>query len=1005
MGTPSGVETPTVYLCPVCGGRVAPHTRSIGQCAAEGRWVTLSDAHRVAELSAEVAAADAAWRRYSELAGDAEASQRRHEALAKDARATALRYAELTEQARQYLDYQRKALADLRAQAGAPPALVSTAVPLAEEVSHAPAVQQAPAGRRAPPVRLVPATELVAPDSPPPAQSQQRSHVPTAVLMQGTGALMILAASVLVFGIAWTILPAGGQATLMVLMVIVLGGITVGLRHKLPTTSLILAWLTAAVLTVVAAFLPTVAGFNFRWYPTIAALVVTAALAVAGRLGGVSLWRHLAWPAGVVAIVLFAQTLVGDVTAATGFALRTVMWAAGAVALLAVAARLRRNDDPTAESAYGSGLALSAISAVAAAVMLATLAVEPGGAPRLLPATAIAALAIVLVVVRPRPQWGYALLPLTLAIDVLFAPAVMASPLPSLVLPALVIAQSAVGFWWWQRSNGSRPAVAWMVATFASPALVLVILVANAPVLQTTMAWLTWAGLGLTLGTTLVVIGWRSHNALIAYSGVAVASLSWTSVYVGQHLPGNIEYLTMPVLAGVALTQYLMRGERWPVPTVLVASVLSLPSYASSVFAWLDDRSMLWGSWTWWAGTLTVAAAVGWTRPPSRTVVAAVSAIGVAVFAGLVAWDAGWREPELYVALAAATVGFVLTSAQLDGYLSGKYTPALLAAGVMLSGAYFVALFAPIDELATVPRRAAMLLVLIAVTIALRRNGGWWSVLTGWAGLLLAAVWWVQWLAWNTWAEPLEVWTVPLGILATVGVWLASGPARWPRWSLLLPAGAVALASAAASVVVPLGRGDAWADLRVVLVLGALWAVAVMLWSRPRTCAVAGGVAIALTWYQFINALARTHDNLPVEVFTWSAAVAVAAATTLAVRAAHKPVNTTVTMAPTVTLVLIPTAMMAWALEGAALERMTFVLVAGGVLVVVGAVRGLAGLLFPALAAILVLIGPVLLLIVPYIPVFVPLTIVGVILLVAGARVERLRIHGRHLANWATHLH
>lgn len=1010
-----GHQTSTGMQCPVCAEKVIAHTDGIGQCRTNGHWVTLEDARQAAALAAEVAAAQEVWHRYADLSYSAQLEVQRRERVTQAALESwqasvqdteraehvAQRYAELSQQAREYLEYQEGVLQQLRHEASAPFAPLVAASPAGAQGGQAPQVRPAP-------VVAAPASPPTAPPPMTPAADQPRRRLPTAVILQGTGALMILAATVLAFGIAWTILPPAGQSTLMILIVLVLGGITIGLRHKLPTTSLILAVLTAAVAVAVAAFLPFVAGFTSRWYPALAATGVTALLAVTGRYAGVLVWRHLSWAGAVVSLVIWASTLFGELSGANGAALSTLLWAGGAVALLHASVRMRRSDVETATTAYWSGLTLAGFTVLAAIGMLLVLAAEPGSAPRLLPAAALAALVPVLTFVLPRDKRPYAFLPAALTIDVLITPVVLDAPLPALVLPALVALQLAFGVWGLRRGVPEAQGYAWVAVVIGSALVTLLLLVPAAAADELSMLWLTLVALAIVVGAAMVLRGWQAGSPLLAYAGVMVASAAWLATYIDGHLPQNVEFFTVPVLGAVVGTQFLMRPRSWPLPAVFAAVVLALPSYLVAISEWGNFERVSWANWMWWVVILAAPLGLGWSRPPSRTVVAIEAVLGALLFAFVTAANNGVDVPEAYIAMASVGLFAGLAVAHADGYINSKFTPALVGAGFMLTGAYLVALFAAPDVVESWWRRGVVLVVLAGVAVGLRRVAGlpavWWSVGAAWAGLVLAGVWWGQWLAGNGWTEALEVWSVPLAVLATVGVWVTWQVAGWPRWSLVVPAGAAFAASMVAAVLQPLGVANTTGTIRVLLVLAALWTAVALLWTRPKWCLGAGALALAFTWWQFAFAMANNSRELPFEVYTWSAAVAVAAATWLALRLPHAPLNTAITMAPTMTLVFLPTAAMAW-WDPDSGWRLWFVVFIGGAFLALGVMKGWAGMLWPSLAAIALALFPILTLLVSYMPVFIPLTIMGVLLILTGARIEKFRLQGRHLAHWATHLH
>lgn len=815
-------------------------------------------------LAAEVASALDVWHRYTALRDGAQAELMRREQAAaaalaawqanvedtERAREDAQRYAKLTVQARQYLEYQTAALEQLRQQG----------------------VAQA-AG---------------------PGEPQRR--LPTAVILQGTGALMILAATVLAFGIAWTVLPPAWQATLMILIVFVLGGLTLGLRRTLPTTSLILAALTSAVAVAVAAFLPTVAGFAFRWYPVVAAAVVTATLAVAGRYSTVLLWRHLAWVGVAGTLVLCASTLSREFSSANEAALVALIWAGGAAAMLGTAARMRRSDMQTATTARWAGLALSGFALLAAIAALLALGMDPGVVPRLLPSAAIAALMPMLALALPHGQRTYALLPSALAVDVLLTPVSPDSPWPALVLPVLVAGQLAIGEWALDRGVDARKANAWAIAALASALATLVVLGTAGVVTPRSKLWLTLVALAIAVGAVMVRRGWRGGSPVLAYAGAALASLAWLWTYAAGHLPPAVEFFTVPVLVAVVGTQYLVRGRLWPLPAVLAGSVLALPSYGAAITEWGNFERFDVASWMWWGAILAAAAGLGWSRPPSRTVVAVEAVLGALLFGFVTAANAGWDVPEIYIAMASLGLFAGLSVAHFDGYIKRNYTPVIAAAAFMFAATMVV------------------------------------------------------------------------------------------------------------SVITPLGVADSTGTIRVLFVLVAWWTAAALVWPRPKWCLAAGAGALAFTWWQLASLVASSGWDAPFEVYTWSAAAVVAAVTWLALRLPHGTINTAITMAPTVTLVLVPTAVLGW-WDGSSWWRVWFVVLVGGAVLALGAKKGWAGLLWPSLLAIAIVIFPILSVAVSDLPVFIPLTIMGALLILAGVRFEKLRLQGRHLARWATHLH
>lgn len=119
-------------------------------------------------------------------------------------------------------------------------------------------------------------------------------------------------------------------------------------------------------------------------------------------------------------------------------------------------------------------------------------------------------------------------------------------------------------------------------------------------------------------------------------------------------------------------------------------------------------------------------------------------------------------------------------------------------------------------------------------------------------------------------------------------------------------------------------------------------------------------------------------------------------------------------MGPAVGMLLVPSAIGTWlapwalgsqdASVGAALVRLGAVLIAGVAAVVVGAQRRLGGLLIPGSVALVIAASAQVWSGLASMPRWMGLGLAGVLLILAGARVEWLRLEGRRVIGWAGHL-
>ena len=499
----------------------------------------------------------------------------------------------------------------------------------------------------------------------------------------------------------------------------------------------------------------------------------------------------------------------------------------------------------------------------------------------------------------------------------------------------------------------------------------------------------------------LVLVGWW-WGWFVSASSAAEFPEAWTVPWA------------VLATAGVGLFAWLFpaRAAVWWGYLVPPALIVVAPSY---VVALGDPEFVLDGAVL--RGGFVVLALAGLVVVWRRAVPVVCLVAGVLGLV-LVGWWWGWfvsassaaEFPEAWTVpwavLATAGVGlfawlFPARAAVWWGYL----VPAAL---IVVAPSYLVALGDPEFVLDGAAARGITLIALSAGITVLTWRMPLVAATAGSAGLLLLAEWWGVRVAQSSVADVPEVWAVPWAALATAGLalWLrAAAMSRSNRIALLLlPAAVTLLVSAAAAVVLPLGTSGIGEDVRAVTVVLMLWGLTVALRGRPALTAIAGTGAAAMTWYQLVSVVGGRYPDAPLELYTWPGAVALAVVTALTLRARSRPVSTMLSMAPTISVALLPTALLAWS-TGEAGWRVWVCLIAAGGLLVAGVAEKWAGVVYPSLLAIAVVLVPVLTRLAQDLPAYVPLSIVGVLLLIIGARLEAVRRHGRELTHWGSLLH
>lgn len=781
-------------------------------------------------------------------------------------------------------------------------------------------------------------------DAPNVKAARRSAHPPIAFLLQGTGAVLVLAALVAVSAVLWGSLSGGMQVTLLLSAVFVIGVLAVLTKRPVPTTSTVLAALTLAALVVVLLAAPTLID---SWQSPLYVGAAAAAFTTSALLGGFAARVRLWWFAGIASIPITVLSAVLSVTA-TSQQLADSRWnltlvvafvAPVAVGLAWWSAKAVDRDPGTARTAWWTAIVtvvLGWLVALAAVASVMLLAFDPDF-DRLPPMIELLLL-------------GSA----TLAI---WSPG------------------NVTGFW---RGGALRGIGAIWVAAGASTAFLVSPPSAIAAIAVGSSAAAV-VGIGLALGDRLG--SWRTA----ALAGVGTfAALLWAA-QARAAIDGQIQVVAAPqftwmwlaaLVFGLLVAGLLLAKGLWQrVPALIVVGI---PVAAIA----------------WWLGYATGLA----DRFPGD----------------LAYLPAAWIEFLWWPAAALALV--VLALAHRRGMFARISMPAAVVIAVTPSWIVslgFVLVQSPTVDVVTLRTLAVISILALMTALIPRSQIAFSTVVLGMAAF-------VPWLVWTREfaAEALElpeVLSVPTAFVAAVLIAWVKEPrtsvGQWwrvVRWPLLGVAGVAAVWA----VADPFPGGEPVAQIRVVAVVLAAVAVLLLNWkSNPWVAMVAGWVGLAVVWVNWLDWV-PADAQWALELRTLPSAVALAGVIGLVVHARRaspnsRPLSSWVTFAPPVLVALIPTAVAAVfdLANDESLVRFWLVVVAGGALVAVGAVRRLVGVLAPSLLALVIVVAPVLFDVIQSLPIWVPLALVGVALLGIGARFEHVRRSGHDLAGWIAHLH
>ena len=540
------------------------------------------------------------------------------------------------------------------------------------------------------------------------------------------------------------------------------------------------------------------------------------------------------------------------------------------------------------------------------------------------------------------------------------------------------------------------------------------------------------AGLGLHTrlpgtGTTLGVVG----ALLVAVSAIATRVLGADSLGAAAALAASVAAAVVLAVVGVWM-RARMRGAGEV--AALVGAVLTIGLLA---LAPVDDAVSLGDEWAWWPALVLLVSGVALLLLTHRwavlswPVLAALSLFVGSVVLGAftataVSVDDAVRPSLCSVVLLALAAFSALLVRMLPGH---RREPALAAAGsvVVAAGVAFVA------GAVNASSRPWSALVLVAVS-----GFVWWArvhlpVGVRWTLSMVAAAalgtavgfavapWSTDWAAWRGLLAgvALSAVLVVLAELDRPGEEPDSRPESWR--------GVPALVGAAAGLVGWLiatspGEGSStsnevrWAIVVAVSLLAVTgWVEALRRRLPAWSVWLSGGL--------LIGALVPLSQLADLSA-TWSpeahglALGAVAAAAGVLFWWLRRPEHTSslVVVGPALALALAPTtiaivqnATNRWVSGdpvGTAYQvRVAALLVVGAGLVAVGAWRRLAGLIVPAAMALLVVAGVQLIDLGRFLPQWISFAVAGALLVLAGARWERVRTLGQESSDWVRQLH
>lgn len=831
---------------------------------------------------------------------------------------------------------------------------------------------------------------LPTPPRPQPArpQPQPARQVPLAVLLQGTGAVLLLAALVVGSAVLWDVLSPAVQVALLAAVVAAVGFLTVATRRAIPTSSLILAGLTAAGGVVVGLTAPyLVVSLQSETYPLVASAIGTVLLLGAGRVFHVRFWWHaglsgIAWT-GLVAAGLVVELLAVDSAPSSLFAL---LFAPVAVGFLVVSSQADAETSRTA-----SWLTVLTAAVVAFFALLGQLQFLFDFAARgIVAAAALVASGLWFAIAW---RWGRRASAVIAAALLGPLPFVTFMPLSGSGLAviwaaglAVTLVASLVAYSWVRPGAGS-----WSGSLAAGFLVVFGLLVVISPQPDLASGWLLTLLWGMGFGAVLWLAG-LIRSRPVAVLGYLILVGYWTTAWLFGRLPEAVE---VPALfaGAVALASWWAYRRQAP---VCVAQVIVAVSLTPTIVAsWSDqDLGQLVG---WRLGILTLGILLlanislvsrnGWTIPVA---VLAVAATGHALLA-----LPGNAAADPKALIVAAGVGATLGAGAVDGWISGRLAGYLSLAVAAVPSALLV-LVEPVWD-SEVGYRLAIVIsaAAVATVVAWRQPVLAWLSAT-FAFVVVLVVWADAASTWS-WAE-LEVVTVPAALLLATS-WALLGralPLPLPTWQVALVV-ALIPSTIAASV-----DPSSWPRFAVVVL--AWMSLAWLRWARPAEAAVFGGFAVLVTLVNVWHVLLSDNPAPAVELVTLPMAAAAAVMAFLLHRVVAAPGSSLWWSGPAVALVLWPTALVAW--EGETLNWRVWVsLGLGSVILAIGARLELAGLVLPAVGALLFVVAPVLLRWTVDLPAWIPLTIFGVVLFAVGARLEATRRRGEQVLHWAAHLH
>ncbi len=583
----------------------------------------------------------------------------------------------------------------------------------------------------------------------------------------------------------------------------------------------------------------------------------------------------------------------------------------------------------------------------------------------------------------------------------------------------LVVLAALLGSWWlgrgldlWQLRSVGAAVPQYLIVAFLLPTLAASLAAVADGVTDGPRVALLAGG----LVAVAALARWQRTGATLPAVAIASFGLLHVVAAVTDRVTDPIaEWYSLPTAAAVALVAAAGVVDRWATPRAGVVAVLVV-GFVPSAAAVLADPG--WDALTaarlalvMAAAGLTVLLAWRWAF-----VAWATATLGLAtVLAVYLDWvlvsvrppgDGGapWEVASLPIALGVG-VSVALAVRMLDPRrsLGAGVTAATIVAAVPT----MVALGSdPLIEQSDTAARllvlltAAGLLAILLDAVAPIRSGIAATV------LVLLPLWvYGGWLG----EQPvvvLEAATAPLALAGALVLGWIRRPATASQWwsRAVAPAALVLLLTSTLwAIAVPLGEGAELTWIRTAVVVAAWLAAAAILRRRPKASALSASVGVLVVWANVLVVVSNTADPA-LEAYAWPSAVAVAAWCGLWAWATGLRHYSWLVAAPAVSLVVIPTAALAWA-DGTVGWRVWFALVVGGALVAVGAWREWAGFVYPGLLALAMVTVPVLVQWAQDLPGWVPLTLVGLLLLALGARLEAARRRGGQLRHWVAHLH